>query len=420
MCLRPVRIGVDTYPCGKCVECMRKKQLDYAQILSFQANRKHSAHFVTFTYDDTTLPIRCCDMRTGDLYYLQSSRSFDDDFRTEHALRDLYLSYCKPKFTHYVSPSTNFRLCASLNRVDFRLWLKRVRVYYERQFNKKLPAFTYFCVGEYGEKSYRPHYHALFFGLDDDCLNFMAKNWRDKFGFCLVKTLPSYSDKDIVRCSMYVSKYMNKGCNDCPELFLKDSLMEKPRVMCSSGMSVREGLRQLFTLDGKLDMFSSMYSVEDLQRVLSRANFSFGGKDFRIGQHFYKAALSIPNEVIHHRLEKMSFGVKHFVTSECNSTFKAFMPDSSSKYVYITEEFHELSSSKFKASPLQVALSYVSRALASKRNSEKLGELVFTYYSSEDFAESFGSFEAFRSSLQTSEEKIKDYQFKQKLSKSVF
>lgn len=46
----------------------------------------------------------------------------------------------------------------SLNYVHFQLFMKRARKHYG--------AFRFFMCGEYGETFGRPHYHALFFGLD--------------------------------------------------------------------------------------------------------------------------------------------------------------------------------------------------------------------------------------------------------------
>lgn len=41
---------------------------------------------------------------------------------------------------------------------DFQLFAKRLR--------KKAGPFRFFCAGEYGEENFRPHFHAVMFGLD--------------------------------------------------------------------------------------------------------------------------------------------------------------------------------------------------------------------------------------------------------------
>jgi len=46
-----------------------------------------------------------------------------------------------------------------LRPVDLQLWLKRL------QFRKAPETLRYFAVGEYGDNSWRPHYHAALFGV---------------------------------------------------------------------------------------------------------------------------------------------------------------------------------------------------------------------------------------------------------------
>lgn len=46
----------------------------------------------------------------------------------------------------------------SLNKREFQLFMKRLR--------KRFPKIRYYMCGEYGEKTSRPHYHAILFGID--------------------------------------------------------------------------------------------------------------------------------------------------------------------------------------------------------------------------------------------------------------
>lgn len=95
-----------TLPCGRCVGCVK----DHQQSWSLRLNAEFATHnpmqcwFVTLTQDD------------------------------EHCPED-------------------FGLCYS----DVQRFFDRVR---------KRAKFRYFVAGEYGERSGRPHYHVLFFGLD--------------------------------------------------------------------------------------------------------------------------------------------------------------------------------------------------------------------------------------------------------------
>lgn len=92
-------------PCGKCVPCLVAKRQEWCFRLEQEFKYSHGAFFVTLTYDQKHL-------------------------RTD----------------------------GSLNKRDVQLYLKRLR--------KKdgTNSIRYYCVGEYGGISGRPHYHILLFG----------------------------------------------------------------------------------------------------------------------------------------------------------------------------------------------------------------------------------------------------------------
>lgn len=407
MCLHPVRVGRDTYPCGKCLECIKSKQLDYAELMFTQAAKKHTCHFVTFTYDNDRLPIRCLDRQTGDIFYI------DDCCDINNYLRNFYFRSKKldKPFAHE-DHGYRWQMCQSLRRRDLRLWLKRERMRMQR-LGTPLPDFTYFAVGEYGEKSYRAHYHAMFFGLTTEQLNSICASWKKDFGYCLIKELPVLSSPDLARCSMYVAKYMNKGCADCPELLKDGSLMEKPRIMSSSGLSEREGLRSLFTLDGKLSIFATTFDKSDLNRVIERMNFDFGGKKFIIGKHFYKYALGIPNETFH----QIANDANKFSSIDFQTTFEVYYE--SERKIYVHEVQREISTSRFKASPLQVALSYMLRSRVRKEDSILQAENLRNFFAA-DLVEVFGNFENYKSCLLANEEKTLQIKRQKDVSRSVF
>lgn len=131
------------FPCGQCFVCRLRMQRTWvARILLEQAVHKESC-FVTLTYDE------------------------------EH------------------SPADG---CVSLR--DVQLFVKRLR--------KVLPprSVRYLAVGEYGEKSWRPHYHMALFGCSDPQV--VAKAWGK--GFTLVKGIGPESAAYIVS---YVLKRRN-------------------------------------------------------------------------------------------------------------------------------------------------------------------------------------------------------------------
>lgn len=94
-----------TLPCGQCIGCRLERSRQWAIRCMHEASMHERNAFVTLTYNE------------------------------EH-----------------FSPSLNYR--------DFQLFMKRAR--------DKLGSFRFYMCGEYGERTFRPHFHALLFGLSFD------------------------------------------------------------------------------------------------------------------------------------------------------------------------------------------------------------------------------------------------------------
>lgn len=52
---------------------------------------------------------------------------------------------------------------ATLNPLDLSLWLKRLRIAYQRK-TEKPSSLRFYAAGEYGDKHERPHYHLILYG----------------------------------------------------------------------------------------------------------------------------------------------------------------------------------------------------------------------------------------------------------------
>lgn len=113
--------------CGHCVGCRLDKSREWANRCLLELQQHDSAYFVTLTYDDEHVP-------------------------TVHTPRgDLAHTLCKR---------------------DFQLFMKRLR-------KRIAPArIRYFACGEYGGKTFRPHFHAIIFGLQLTDLVPYSKNGR--------------------------------------------------------------------------------------------------------------------------------------------------------------------------------------------------------------------------------------------------
>lgn len=130
--------------CGKCENCLKTLVNDWSFRLEQEAKDHIYVHFITLTYDPKYVPLSKNQLPT---------------------------------------------LC----KEDVQKFWKRLR----KRTGEKI---KYFVVGEYGSKSYRPHYHAIVFGVSEP-RNF-EKAWAN--GYCHVG---DYFSPAAIRYSL---KYMYK------------------------------------------------------------------------------------------------------------------------------------------------------------------------------------------------------------------
>lgn len=107
LCRNPYVSGTGlAYGCGQCMPCRYNKRRIWMHRIMLEAAQYDDNAFVTLTYNDENLPAG-----------------------------------------------------GTLVMEDYKLWLKRLR-------DRVAPSrFRYFLVGEYGDESERPHYHAALFGF---------------------------------------------------------------------------------------------------------------------------------------------------------------------------------------------------------------------------------------------------------------
>lgn len=240
MCTNPLvirrvyagRTKTDVVPCGKCHECISKKQNEFAALACLEAKKSSSMWFATLTYSNNSVPIMLS-------YYLGNELHTDFVINTNRAdiLSRMALNSDGNKVLHsYVF--NGFEYNASLNREDLKLFLKRCRVSYEREYGEKLK-MTYAAFGEYGDKTHRPHYHALFFGLTDSQASYLSSAWSREFGFSDFHKIPVLNADGSpahVKVSKYVCKYLSKPKKDF--LPLLEGKVEAPRRVSSIGFGV--------------------------------------------------------------------------------------------------------------------------------------------------------------------------------------
>lgn len=128
LCLRPNTWGMaGPLPCGKCMACRINRRRDWtARLLLHHAGHQGSSAWVTLTYGPSSIP-------------------------TDSQGRGI------------------------LSRVDVRNFIQRLR--------RELGGLRYVVVGEYGDQTFRPHYHALlwFDAMDVSAEWAIGRCWREGF-----------------------------------------------------------------------------------------------------------------------------------------------------------------------------------------------------------------------------------------------
>lgn len=104
------KMGTIPVPCGKCPACCKRRASAWSIRLKEERKRSSSAYFITLTYSNYHVPI------------------------TESGFM-------------------------SLDKRDVQLFFMRLR-------KVNAPGIKYYCVGEYGSKTLRPHYHIILFNAD--------------------------------------------------------------------------------------------------------------------------------------------------------------------------------------------------------------------------------------------------------------
>lgn len=148
-------------PCGKCPICLQRRASSWAFRLIQAQNVFPSATFLTLTYEE---------------------------------------------------PPISKKGYMTLVKRDWQLFMKRLR-----KLHPKGAKISYYAVGEYGSKTWRPHFHAILLGADSELLE---KAWNDQVDddFDRTKLLRPgkpgifQADSDVNPANTaYVTKYITKG-----------------------------------------------------------------------------------------------------------------------------------------------------------------------------------------------------------------
>lgn len=122
MCYKTIKLkSGDIVPCGRCPLCKGRRIAAWAFRLQQQERVSENSHFITLTYGTENL-----------------------------------------KFTENGRPT--------LAKRDVQLFIKRLR----KLQSPGMPKLKYYCAGEYGSKTFRPHYHIIIFNC---CITTIQPAW---------------------------------------------------------------------------------------------------------------------------------------------------------------------------------------------------------------------------------------------------
>ena len=125
ICRKGIEVEGKLVPCGRCLNCRINRQRDWtSRILMEQVTHQGPAYFVTLTYDDNEVP------------------------------------------------KTIDHVC-TLRKSAFTKWVENSRL--------RSGAFRYYAVGEYGDRTMRPHYHMAIFPRSDSQAADLVDGWKKGF-----------------------------------------------------------------------------------------------------------------------------------------------------------------------------------------------------------------------------------------------
>jgi len=158
MCDFPIYTKKGYVPCGGCSDCIGTKRQDWNNRLYYEAFNSTLTIFLTLTYNDENL-------KTIELPVMDSD----------------------------------------VDTMDINVLYYRDVVNYWKRLRKEGLKFKYFYVGEYGEKSKRPHYHAIMFFNDNIDLLYLENLLNNKWQlgqisiFLANQAMLKYTTKDMLK-----------------------------------------------------------------------------------------------------------------------------------------------------------------------------------------------------------------------------
>ena len=237
MCINPIKINGQQFPCGKCVECSKAYQNSLAIRCTEESKDWKHVYFITLTYDNEHLPVKRVkpymvrhSLSNG--VVLTTYFSSEDEARRYVNKHDIILD-CpiinvfqevkdyleKINNPHANAPYQDLEKLSGTKAIKFptqeqghfQRFMNSLRKNLERQGHGE--KVKYLFSSEYGDNTWRPHYHAILFSNlpFEKVKPLVDRYWKMGFVDCHEVTddyRGSYLDKQAA--FMYAAKYIVK------------------------------------------------------------------------------------------------------------------------------------------------------------------------------------------------------------------
>lgn len=235
-CETPIWIQGQTVPCGKCSACLTNKRNHWIIRLTEEAKESVTSFFMTITYSDENL---VCDSDGVSVLCYDHLRAF-----------------------HKATRKLGFK-------------------------------YKYFSVGEYGEKSNRPHYHMLVFSLSSNFnYDLFEKCW--KYGFIQYGYLNEATIK-------YCTKDMLKEV----DLYKDLERSVRPHIRVSHGMGI--------SYVEKMKSFHKVYGDHHQDGLVQRNVYKSNGKTNSMPRYYADKIYSKLERGVIRALRSSDFNYDNFL-----------------------------------------------------------------------------------------------------------
>lgn len=272
--------GAVQIPCGRCIGCRLEYSRQWANRCLLELQYHDSAYFVTLTYNDDAVP--------------RSLYSDESNGEAHEAM--------------------------TLRKKDFQLFMKRLR----RRFPDD--KIRFFAAGEYGGNTFRPHYHAILFGLHLDDLK-LYKPSKDGFNYYTSEKLQKVWDTSCVSGRICYNEDTENRKECCTPLSSRGFVVVADVSWDTCAYVARYVTKKLIGFDGE---FYERHNIEKPFSLMSRKpgigrqyyedhedlyDFTYinvatedGGKKFRPPKYFDRLkSLDDPEVFEQMKVERRSF-----------------------------------------------------------------------------------------------------------------